>query len=302
MESPLPTYSLYGEQAQGGAFGVDWLHCESIAERSRLHHWKIRAHRHPLLFQLFWIERGGCEASIDGRTSAIQGPGLLLLPPAVMHGFVFEPQVEGLVITVQAQHLRKLLSEEPALEQRLMAPGAFALAVGMTEVEQLAQAAHHLRRVFLEADRRWRSLEIDGALLQLLVACARRLPPTDADVLTGTTPQIGTRATEHVRRYRALIERDYRRQPALAHCAERLGITSTQLNRVCQQVLGCSALALLQARLLLEAQRELAYTTLSIKQIAHGLGFCDQAYFTRFYQRQVGISPSTWRNRSAKLE
>ena len=41
------------------------------------------------------------------------------------------------------------------------------------------------------------------------------------------------------------------------------------------------------ARLMLEAQRELAYTAMSVKQVAIGLGFADAAYFTPPDARQV---------------
>ena len=45
----------------------------------------------------------------------------------------------------------------------------------------------------------------------------------------------------------------------------------------------------------LEAQRELAYTTLSVKHIAYKLGFTDAGYFTRFFERETGATPSAWR-------
>ena len=54
-------------------------------------------------------------------------------------------------------------------------------------------------------------------------------------------------------------------------------------------------LALLHARVMLEAQRDLSYTTLSVKQIALGLGFSDAGYFTRFFQRLSGRTPTQWR-------
>ncbi|MGS0758095.1 helix-turn-helix domain-containing protein, partial [Roseateles sp. GG27B] len=60
-------------------------------------------------------------------------------------------------------------------------------------------------------------------------------------------------------------------------------------------VLGHPALALLQARIVLQAKRELTYTTLSVKQIAHELGFADAAYFTRFFQRETQMTPTAWR-------
>ena len=36
-------------------------------------------------------------------------------------------------------------------------------------------------------------------------------------------------------------------------------------------------------------------TTRSIQQIGGGLGFADAGYFTRFFQRQTGHTPSAWR-------
>jgi AraC family transcriptional activator of pobA len=104
-----------------------------------------------------------------------------------------------------------------------------------------------------------------------------------------------SRAAIHVSGFRDWIERHFREQPRMGDCAAALGITSTQLNRVCQQVLGHPAQAVLHTRLVLEAQRDLVYTSMSIKQIALDLGFSDAAYFTRFFERETGSTPSAWR-------
>ena len=98
----------------------------------------------------------------------------------------------------------------------------------------------------------------------------------------------------------ALVEARFREQPTLAALAAEVGITPTQLNRVCHQVLGHSALGVLHGRLLLEAQRDLAYTTLSIKQIGLSLGFADAGYFTHFFQRLSGHTPTAWRALAAR--
>jgi AraC family transcriptional activator of pobA len=99
----------------------------------------------------------------------------------------------------------------------------------------------------------------------------------------------------HLARYRALVDASFRAKPSLAALSQQLGITPTQLNRVCRQLTGRPALALLHARVMLEAQRDLAYTTLSVKQIALGLGFSEAGYFTRFFQRLSGRTPTQWR-------
>jgi AraC family transcriptional activator of pobA len=74
-----------------------------------------------------------------------------------------------------------------------------------------------------------------------------------------------------------------------------LGITAGQLTRLCHEGLGLSTLAAINARVVHEAQRELAYSSLSIKQIAAELGFDDDAYFGRFFKKQTGHRPTEFR-------
>ena len=54
-------------------------------------------------------------------------------------------------------------------------------------------------------------------------------------------------------------------------------------------------MTLLNARLILEAKRELAHSSQSIKQIAHGMGYLDVGYFSRFFRKHTQLSPSEFR-------
>lgn len=281
----LPTYTLYGDAP--AQQWTDWLHCESIAERSQRHDWEIRPHRHDALFQILYIRRGRGEALIDTAVQALRGPCAVTVPALVPHGFRFDPGIDGTVFTVLQSHLARLLDAEPGLRERALAARVLRLPgpAGRT----LAQAASALEAEF-RVPRPWRNLAVDAALSTLVLMLARESPlPSDA------TPRPAARAPQHLARYRALVEASFRGQPRLATFAAELGITPTQLNRVCRALTGRPALAVLHARLVLEAQRELAYTGLSIKQIAHGLGFSDAGYFTRFFQRQTGRTPTQWR-------
>jgi len=75
----LPAYALYGDDASATAL-ADRLHVESIAERSRLHDWEIRPHRHDSAFQLLLVLRGHAEASLDGAGVALEGPAAVTVP------------------------------------------------------------------------------------------------------------------------------------------------------------------------------------------------------------------------------
>lgn len=120
--------------------------------------------------------------------------------------------------------------------------------------------------------------------------------PTAAPLPAAALPAAaGGRAQAPVQRFRALVEQRLRQQPTLALRAAELGIMPTQLNRFCHRVLGHSALGVLHVRRVLEAQRNLACTTHSIKHIALGLGFGDAGWFGRFLQRETGHAPTAWR-------
>ena len=285
MAQHLPTYLLYAEDA--GIAQSDVMHAESIAERSSLHSWEIRPHRHEALFQLFHVDSGTAEILLDGERHDLRGPGVITIMPLAVHGFRWTSDVRGTVFTILESHLRQLLARDDGLRDSLLQtrcarlPAAQRRGVAQTVSVLFDEYAQHAP---------WRATAVDAAMTQLFVTLARALPSTQA-----REPGVGDRSVAHVQRLRTLVDERFRQQPTLGQLADEIGITTTQLNRVCRAVLGHPALAVLHARICLEAQRELAYTTLSIKHIAYKLGFTDAGYFTRFFERETGSTPSAWR-------
>ena len=94
----LPLFHLYGDPPDDQAF--DFIHIETIASRSSIHDWTIRAHRHRNLFQILVIERGGGEMTFEAATIAFDAPCAILVPATIAHGFRFRPGVtDGWVMT-----------------------------------------------------------------------------------------------------------------------------------------------------------------------------------------------------------
>ena len=292
MAQHLPTYLLYAEDA--GLPPSDVMHAESIAERSSLHSWEIRPHRHEALFQLFHVDSGTAEVLLDGELHALKGPGVITIMPLAVHGFRWTSDVRGTVFTMLESHIRQLLARDATLRDRLLQtrcariPAARRREVGQAVAALSDEYAQHAP---------WRATAVDAAMARLFVMLGRALPAA-AD----KEPAVGARGVAHVQRLRTLVDERFREQPTLGELAGDIGITTTQLNRVCRAVLGHPALAVLHARICLEAQRELAYTTLSIKHIAYKLGFTDAGYFTRFFERETGATPSAWRAQALALQ
>ena len=90
MATTLPLFHLYGDPPDDQAF--DFIHVETIASRSSIHDWTIRAHRHRNLFQILLIERGGGEMTFDVARLPFAAPAAILVPATIAHGFRFEPE------------------------------------------------------------------------------------------------------------------------------------------------------------------------------------------------------------------
>src|SRR5260370_18569121 len=87
--SVLPLFHLYGDPPDDQVF--DFIHIETIASRSSIHDWTIRAHRHRNLFQILVIERGGGEMTFEAADISFEAPCAILVPATIAHGFRFRP-------------------------------------------------------------------------------------------------------------------------------------------------------------------------------------------------------------------
>lgn len=93
--------------------------------------------------------------------------------------------------------------------------------------------------------------------------------------------------------FATLISR-YHHSPAYFY-AEKLGITSQDLNLRCKQGAGISAAEWISHFVLLEAKDLLAKTRLRPSQIATILGFANHDTFSRWFRRHTGAIPTEWR-------
>ncbi|MFH8578601.1 AraC family transcriptional regulator [Streptomyces zaomyceticus] len=77
--------------------------------------------------------------------------------------------------------------------------------------------------------------------------------------------------------------------------AELMGVTPGYLTEAVRAATGRTPGSLLRDARTREAQRLLARTELSVRQIAARTGFSDPAYFCRFFRRETGTSPGDFR-------
>jgi signal transduction histidine kinase/AraC-like DNA-binding protein/ABC-type sugar transport system substrate-binding protein len=118
------------------------------------------------------------------------------------------------------------------------------------------------------------------AALQEVVAGARPTPqPTSA---------LAKRAV-------AYLQQNYARPLSRAEIARAIGVTENYLTRIFRQELGLALWDYLSRYRILRAKELLGRTNKSVSVVAAEVGFDDPAYFSRVFHRQVGRSPSAYR-------
>jgi len=288
----IPRFFLYGEPPRDADEG--FLHVETIADRSRINDWVIQPHAHRDLHQLLVIFRGVGTMRAEAQEFGFHAPALLVVPAGVVHGFRFDTDTEGYVVTLAETLLRDLAREERGFRSLFGVASHAALAADPLPARELADILPKLRRELV-----WNApasaVAATARLTTVLVIALRALhqPPGPA------SPAGGLRAAL-VARLREKIEIHLREGWSVARYAAALSVTPARLRAACVEVAGKSPVRIVEDRLLLEARRNLLYTNMTVAQIAWHLGFGDPAYFSRWFSQRAQESPAAYRRRMAR--
>jgi AraC family transcriptional activator of pobA len=286
----IPTYFLYGEAPRRQVGPM--LHVETIEARSSRHHWKIEPHLHQVLYQMVLVLRGHGVAEAEGSRAQFRPPALMLMPAGSVHGFEFEPGTSGFVVSMSDELYSDLVRREPEISALFLAPTTIEIESQDLRATDLARSFHMLAREFPRSAP-GHDLALHG-MLEMLLANVLRLEqkPAAPDPVAGQRRHLVGRLNE-------LIESRYRRNEPVTAFADALNVSESRLRNACVEMTGQTPIQLLNARILLEAKRQLLYTSHPVGKIAYALGFEDAAYFTRFFSRRAGVSPRAFRMRAA---
>lgn len=92
-----------------------------------------------------------------------------------------------------------------------------------------------------------------------------------------------------------LVNLHYKELKTTSKYAEKLNINPSYLNTLVKEILDITAGQVIKNRIILEAERLLLHTSLSIIEISYELGFNDNSHFGKYFKSVRGVSPNNFR-------
>ncbi|MBN24869.1 MAG: AraC family transcriptional regulator [Alteromonadaceae bacterium] len=290
MSASIPFYDLYGESFIRKDVGL--AHVEDIAFRSRGLGWEIEPHRHDKLTQIICTFDDSWVVQLDDKRYELSGNWLVLIPAGVVHGFVFEPNIQGYVVSLNQDALEGTCDADPqsTLPELLWVPSVIEFR-DRQQIERFMTYIKLLKDELVSAEAE-QGLAINR-LVQMILLTVKRQQHLQA-VSAGSSG----RESKVLLAFRHLIEQNYTKHLSVQDYAKQLHVSVSTLNRLCQGQLNESPKSIIHQRLISEAKRRLIYTRQSVEEIAYTLGYKEPGYFSRFFKLGVGMSAGMYRKTS----
>ncbi len=93
-----------------------------------------------------------------------------------------------------------------------------------------------------------------------------------------------------------ILEFNFMRSEGADFYAEKLNMSSRNLNLISQSVFGKSITEIIETRKLIEARNLLINSGKSVSEIGYEIGYNEKSYFTRVFRKKTGVTPTEFRN------
>lgn len=106
----------------------------------------------------------------------------------------------------------------------------------------------------------------------------------------------GTADVVLLRQLKKMIEVHFKTKHNGGEYAELLNISTKKLGRIVKNHFQRTLTEVIAERIVMEAKRELNFTSKTLKEIAYDLGFNDEYHFSRYFKNKIKVSPQSFRS------
>lgn len=229
-------------------------------------------------YTLSLLAQGTMTVYTDYEQIQVQSPALVLLGKDQVHVHNTYQQVVMTSLSFTEWFAIDTNSDWPSL---FTVP---ALALTAHDFSQIAEYTRLLQREY-KSDNQLNSNHIANHLLTIIIELACQFKHVYQASPTHQSSKL-------YHQFNQALNQQYRLVGDSKDYAHQLCVTPQQLKAATKRVTGKGPKQLINERQLLEAKRLLYWADWSIKEIAWQLGFTSEPYFSRFFKKHTGYSPS----------
>ncbi|BDD11749.1 transcriptional regulator (plasmid) [Fulvitalea axinellae] len=240
-------------------------------------------HRHDFFFLLF-IQKGSGNHRIDFVSYPIWDNTLFFMRPGQVHEIELKAGAEGYILEFSPRVFYIANERTPDMIRKLGRNNLFNLSV---------DSRKNIEFLF---DKMGKELESGSIFyedafkncLGLLLIEILRLESVESR--TERSYQ-----QERLDELCDLVDQNISTGKKVSDYAEMMNLSSFQLNNITKSILGKTCSALINEQIVLESKRQLLATSNQINEIAFAMGFEDVSYFSRFFKKHTGHTPTELR-------
>jgi len=245
-------------------------------------------------YSVILLAEGEGTLSADFAQHDFRGPNLFFFAPYQPFMFTSAENVGGVVLHFHPdffcihKHQKEVACHGVLFNNIYQSP---ALALSGDDLNEFHALVEQMKPAIIKPELGQHELLVSW--LKIFLIRASRLK-TEQAPLSSAGPA-DNRKTELAQNLREAIESHYRTKHGASAYAAMLHISPKVLGRITKTYFNKTITNLVSERIIIEAKRELYLTSRTVKEIAYGLGFEDEYYFSRFFKINADVSPQTFR-------
>jgi len=247
-------------------------------------------HRHAF-YEIIYIKQGTGAHVIDFETYPIEPESLYLFSPDQIHFWQLAKPLEGISIKFSENFLLLSPSElylSDYLDFFHNAEYPPVINLGNGKGEEIEYLLNRMDKEF-HSNGYIRDLKIRSYLIILLIEIQRIF-------MAGFDKRDTLRGSAIVSLFKKMVSKNFLMHRSPFYYAEKLGISEAYLHELTRENTGMTPGQIIRKEIAMEAKRMLAHTTDTISEIGYKLSFEDPSYFGRFFKRETGLSPKSFRS------
>jgi AraC-like DNA-binding protein len=264
------------------------FYVNTFAEHLKSHSFVEEPHRHDSYLMVFFTNGSGLH-EVDFDQFGIKRGSLFVLQPGQMHHWSLSEDIEGFVI-IFSQELYNLYFGQKKINEYNFYHSIHNRPEMVFEENEIPNLLPYFD-LLIQENNHENKFQLDK-MLNLLDCIHIEISRKYSETYSHQTHSYNIK----INSFERLLEQYFRMEKLPSFYAEKLNITLKHLNRICNEILQKTATEVITDRVILEIKRMLIDKQLSINEIAFAVGYEDYSYFSRFFKKQTGMSPTEFRN------